>query len=84
EAMSLAKPTIATDTGGNSQLVKNSKTGLLVGPADTISLAEAMDKLSSDKSLYETCSMGAKELYENNFSADIMVSNLEKLYKELQ
>lgn len=84
EAMSLSKPTIATDTGGNSQLVKNFKTGILVGPADTISLAEAMEKLSNDKNLYETCSEGAKDLYENSFSADIMVSNLEKLYKELQ
>ncbi len=83
EAMSLSKPTIATDTGGNSQLVKTSKTGILVGAADTISLAEAMTQLADNKKLYETCSTGAKSLYEKSFSADIMVSNLEKLYKEI-
>lgn len=83
EAMSLAKPTIATDVGGNSQLVRTGQTGILVGAADTTSLSEAMIKLIDDKKLYETCSKGALSEYDEKFSADIMVSNLEKLYSEI-
>ena len=83
EAMSLSKPTIATNVGGNSQLVKTEKTGILVGPSDSTSLAEAMVRFIDNKKLYESCSNGAKTEYENNFTAQKMVSNLEKLYNEL-
>ena len=83
EAMSLSKPTIATNVGGNSQLVKTGKTGILVGPNDSTSLAEAMVSFIDNKNLYESCSNGAKTEYENNFTAQKMVGNLEKLYNEL-
>ena len=83
EAMSLSKPTVATDVGGNSQLVQTGKTGILVGPSDSTSLAEAMISLIDNKKLYSECSAGAKEEYENKFTAQKMVKGLEKLYKEL-
>ncbi|MBE7027716.1 MAG: glycosyltransferase [Ruminococcaceae bacterium] len=83
EAMSLSKPTVATNVGGNSQLVQTGKTGVLVGPNDSTSLAEAMISLVDNKKLYEECSAGAKEEYENKFTAQRMVAGLEKLYREL-
>lgn len=84
EAMSLSKPTIATNVGGNSQLVETGKTGILVGPSDSTSLAEAMINFIDNKKLYENCSAGAKTEYENKFTAQKMVTNLEKLYNELK
>ncbi len=83
EAMSLSKPTIATDVGGNSQLVETGKTGILVPPNDSTSLSEAMMSLIDNKKLYENCAAGAKTEYENKFTAQKMVANLEKLYQEL-
>ena len=83
EAMSLQKPTIATDVGGNSQLVITGKTGILVGPGDSTSLSEAMIKFIDNKKLYNDCSAGAKAEYEKTFTAEKMVNNLEKLYSEL-
>lgn len=83
EAMSLGKPTIATDVGGNSQLVKSAHTGLLVAANDTTSLSEAMIQFVDDNKLYEVCAKGALGEYKEKFSADIMVLNLEKLYLEI-
>ena len=83
EAMSLSKPTIATNAGGNSQLVETGKTGILVVPSDSTSLSEAMMSFIDDKALYNTCASGAKSEYEKNFTAKHMVTNLEKLYSEL-
>jgi len=42
-----------------------------------------MISLIDNKKLYSECSAGAKEEYENKFTAQKMVSGLEKLYKEL-
>lgn len=83
EAMSLSRPTIATDVGGNSQLITSGKTGLLVGPTDSTSLSEAMVRFVDDKELYSKCAQGAYSEYTKNFTAKKMVANLEKLYGEL-
>ena len=45
EAMAYEKPVIATTVGGIPELVKDNKTGLLVKPNNTESLAEAMRRM---------------------------------------
>lgn len=82
EAMSLGKPTIATNAGGNPEIVKNGRTGLLVGFGDSASLAEAMIKLMEDETLYQEFAHNSLEQFQQNFKAETMVRNLEKLYGE--
>ncbi len=83
ESMSLGKPTVATDVGGNGQLIIDGKNGLLVPFADSASMANAFLKLAEDKAFYHQCAKAAKEDYDRAFTAEIMVKNLEQLYKEV-
>ena len=82
EAMSLGKPTIATNAGGNPEIVQNGRTGLLVGVGDSASLAEAMIELMEDETLYQEFAHNSMEQFQQNFKAETMVRNLEKLYGE--
>lgn len=83
EAMSLAKPTIATNVGGNPQVVLNNTNGILTAYKNADELKNAFLKFYSDKEFYEKCSFNAKKSYNEKYTAKIMVNNLEKLYKEV-
>lgn len=83
EAMSLGKPTVATDVGGNPQLVEHGENGLLVDYADSGGMAEAFLKFASDKTFYHKCAENVGALYKRQYTAEVMVKNLEELYEEV-
>lgn len=83
EAMSLGKPTIATNVGGNPQIVDSGKNGLLTEYADSEGLKNAFLKFFADKEFYNKCKERAKETYNQKYTAEVMVKNLEKLYREV-
>ena len=83
EAMSLGKPTIATNVGGNPQLVKNELNGLLVEYADSEGMSYVFGKISKDSDMYQKHSENAKRMFYDNFTAEIMVKNLQELYQEV-
>ncbi len=83
EAMSLNKPTVATNVGGNPQLVKHLDNGLLTEFADSSGMADAFLKIAEDKAFYKKCAENAGDLYRRQYTAEIMVKNLEKLYEEV-
>lgn len=67
EALSLGKPIIATDSGGNSEVVENNVNGFLIKSNPYIEeLAEAMLKMSLDKDLYSKFSKAAYTTYIEN------------------
>jgi len=51
EAMLAGVPVVASDVGGVKDLVDPGRNGLLVPPGDTAALAEALDRLLSDRAL---------------------------------
>lgn len=83
EAMSLGVPTIATNVGGNPQIVLPEKNGLLAEFGDAFGMCLAFLRMSNEKELYEECSKNAKEMFYEEFTAEIMVKNLQKLYWEV-
>ena len=83
EAMSLGKPTVATNVGGNPQLVKNYENGILVNYGDAAEMCDAFLKISEDKEMYQIFSQNAKEMFFADFTAENMVKNLQKLYWEV-
>ena len=83
EAMSLSKPSIATEAGGNAELIKNEESGLLVGYADSASLASAMIRLMNNPHLASRLAQNAYEKYCRLYTVETMVANLEKIYREV-
>ena len=83
EGMSLGKPTIATNVGGNPQLIIPEKNGLLTEYANADEMAEAFEKMANDNELYEECTHNSKGMFFSEYTAEIMIKNLQKLYWEV-
>jgi glycosyltransferase involved in cell wall biosynthesis len=61
EALALGKPVIATNVGGNPELVEDGKNGLLVPAGDRTALAEAIVHLLKNQSHRDLLANTAKE-----------------------
>lgn len=83
EAMVLGKPVIATKVGGIVDVVDDGKTGILVPPNDSAALANAMIKMLLDEDLRLRMGIAGREKIDARFSARTMVSQIEKVYREL-
>ncbi len=80
EAMSLARPIVASDVGGVGEAVLDGESGLLVAPRDEVALADGLTALLGDPAraarLGELALARAREL----FTMDAMVDGLSQLY----
>jgi len=83
EAMSLGKPVVATNYGGNPYQVKEGKTGLLVPIKDPEFLSDSIIQLLFDKEIYNEFSKNTKVDYTRHYTAAIMTRNIEKTYTDL-
>lgn len=83
EAMAAAKPVIATDVGGCSELVSDGESGYLVPPGSPEPMAEAMLKLLDDEGLAERMGATGRRTVEKKFRIEKMVSETERLYLAL-
>ncbi|MBR4030867.1 MAG: glycosyltransferase family 4 protein [Clostridia bacterium] len=82
EGMSLGKPIVASNYGGNPELVENSINGMLFESKNKDELADCMQKIMENRDLYETLCEGAKKLYEEKYTSGIMTKNIENVYFE--
>jgi glycosyltransferase involved in cell wall biosynthesis len=82
EYMAHGKPVIATDVGGNVELV-DSDNGILVPADDEVALADAMEMLLVDSK--RRCCLGEASLHRviDCFSWDVSMSKLEDYYLDL-
>ncbi len=62
EAMAMGLPIVATNVEGTRDVVKQSKTGLLVGLNDAHAFAKAVDTLVHDPDTYQSMSRSARSL----------------------
>ena len=83
EAMNLGKPIIATDVGGNREVVIPNEFGDLVPPEQPDVLAEKIIMLLKDDDMRATFSKNAAETATQNYSMKAMVVQHQDLYKEL-
>ena len=82
EAIGYGKPVIATNVGGNSEIVKNNKSGLLVESRDIDSMAHAISKLVDDQELRRKFSSEALCMYRENYSIEEHCEKLYRLYTD--
>ncbi len=83
EAMSCGLPVVATDVGGNPELVIHGETGFLVPRKDPEAMAEAIQfYLDEPRLITEHGSKGRQRVVEN-FSLVNMVKGYESMYRDL-
>ena len=81
EAFFLKTPVIATNVGGNPELISNGKTGILVPPEDPEEMISAINRLIMDEETKQKLSKNAFEFINNNFSWDVLIEKYMKLYQ---
>jgi glycosyltransferase involved in cell wall biosynthesis len=83
EAMAMEKPVVASRVGGIPDLVKHQLNGLMVKPGDVEGLANALEQILSDRALSGKMGKEGRKKIQEQFSADIMVQSIDKVYREL-
>lgn len=83
EAMCMGVPVVATDVGGNAELVKDEKTGRLVAPGDPSALATAIRQTLADHAEAQSMAQLARTVVTTNYSLDNMVEKTITLYERL-
>lgn len=83
EAMASGLPVVATEVGGNAELVAAGETGLLVPPEDPQRMAEALLRYTADAALRQDHGAAGRQRVERNFSIDNMVARYTQLYESL-
>lgn len=83
EAMGAGLPTIATDVGGNREVVVPGETGLLVPVGDATALAQAMIGLLSDNARAQRMGAAGRDRVLEEFNITRTVAAYESAYLEL-
>jgi glycosyltransferase involved in cell wall biosynthesis len=83
EYMSAGNPVVATDAGGNRELVVDGVTGFLVPPQNPDALACSISKLLEDKNLRQEMGANGRERAEVYFSKEKMVRDIEFLFDKM-
>jgi len=80
EAMASGCPVLASDVGGNPELVEDGLTGLLFASDDDAALAQCLERLSSDPALRTRLSAQALQRMQTRYSVDSLVSSTMAVY----
>lgn len=83
EAGACALPIVATRVGGNPEIVRHGREGLLVPPRDAEGLADALERQWTNRAAAEAMGRAARERVVREFSLDRMTSDYVELYKEM-
>ena len=81
EAFYLKVPVIATNVGGNPELVTHQETGILVPPEDPEKLTIAINNLLDNEETRRNFANNAFEFINNNFSWDVLLEKYTSLYE---
>ncbi|MBK1619696.1 glycosyltransferase [Lamprobacter modestohalophilus] len=83
EAMSLGKPCVVTDAGGNAEVVARAENGIVTPNDDEMAFATAMKQMVEQPDLREAFSRGAFVRFNRQFSVEHMVKAYDALYKDV-
>lgn len=84
EAMASGLPVVATDVGGNGELVVAGATGVLVPAANPQALADAIVRQAGDPVAARRAGRAGRERAARIFSLDAMVDSHQRLYDALR
>lgn len=83
ESMAAGVPVVATDVGGNAELVRNGETGVLVAPNDEGKFVEALVQMVREPGLRMQYAERGKQVARSHFHIDKVCRCYEQLYLAL-
>jgi len=83
EAMAAARPVIATNVGGNPELVIHNRTGLLVAPDGPAEMAESIRALAVDRPRRDQMGLEGRRRVQLEFNLPQMLRAYEQMYLEV-
>ena len=82
EAMALGLPVVASDVGGNPELVGDGRTGLLAPPRDAAAWAECLHRLLLDAALAGRLGQAGRAVVRQAFTLERTAQRTEAVYRE--
>ncbi len=82
ETMAMARPIIASRTGGTPEIVKDGETGLLFPPGDPSALAERICRILDDPGFGERLGLAGRSRVERYYSLEEHMRTVRQLYAE--
>ncbi len=83
EALACGVPVVASNRGGNPEIVAQGENGLLFESGDAASLASALARLIDDEGLRTRCARESRRRAETLFNAERYVGGVSSLYAEI-
>ena len=83
EAMAAGKPIVASSIGSQREVASRADMALLVRPADSLALTEAITRLAGNEALMARLGASARALYESRYTEHRMLQSYRQLYLEL-
>ena len=83
EAMAYSRPVIASNIGGLPEAVMDGVTGYLVRPKDAMGISERINELIVDSDRRAAFGSAGRKIFEEKFSAERMVAEIEAIYAEI-
>ncbi len=80
EAMAAGKPVIATCFGGSPEIIIDGKTGFIVNPLVTVTLAERLQRLLGDRALSREMGERGRARIHERFTLDKQVEKMLDIY----
>ena len=81
ECMSLGVVTVASDFGGNREMIRHGASGLLFPCGDVFGMVNCIRRLVDEPRFARALSDGARILYENVYSLEQMAEKYRQLYR---
>lgn len=82
EAMASGVPVIATNVGGNAELVRHGATGEIVPAADVVAMADSMVRLARDPASAAALGRSGRADAEQKYSMQTMVATYQGVYDQ--
>jgi glycosyltransferase involved in cell wall biosynthesis len=83
EAMAAGCPIVVTAVGGNTELIQDEVTGLVVPPDDETALRVAVERLLTNRELADRLGAAAREAARQRYSVGAMTQRYEELWRRL-
>ncbi len=83
EAMASGLPVIATDVGGNAELIEAGRSGELVGVSDAAAMARQIARYANDPRQARAAGAAGRARVEQHFSLHAMSGRYQALYDQL-